>query len=260
MNPRSDKDLERLVAERFEAIDVPDRERQEELWRRIRSGVRAEEAASARRMRRKRYAPAACALLAAGAFGAIALEPEDASALRWFRQLLVTVQEDGATAQLSETIAAEERPFEPPQVTILGAIEPVRLPPEPEALRESIAFDVPLPAYVPEGYTLDHATALQPEGGGKANEVVLAYAERGEVGALTVEIRLTPEQSSATIGFDPEDTKLSEMKLRGAGVSARALEFKDGSAMLLWTIDNMRYMISAKRLGKDELARIAESM
>lgn len=263
MNLRSDKEMEALLSEQFAAIDVPDRGRQEELWRRIRDGLRAEEEPMQRRARARRLTSAACALLAAGGLGAAAMQPDDASAFRWFRTLFVGIQSD--TMQLTTSIGADPpgeaieelgAPIPPPQVTILGAAEPMRL--APEELAEAIAFPVRAPAYVPDGYALDHATANMPEDG-RAYEVVLRYALDGDDEALRVEMAMTARQSSTTIAFDLEDTTMTQTELKG-GVPAQLLTFPDGSAELHWSSENMWYALKAKRLGQDELLRIAESM
>jgi hypothetical protein len=186
----------------------------------------------------------------------VLLQPQGATAFDWFSDFFIKTE--GKVTSIMGSIGDTSGPDgDKPSVEVQKIEKEYRI--EKMSLSEAkelAVFDIVLPQYLPNGYTLQDLS-VQVEDDVRSSLIILQYIN----GKSEISIRETfiQEQAGYSIGVDSEDTVVKEVKINGE--KGALFIFKDDSKKLSWVRQNIHYILDATvEVGEQEIIQIAKSM
>ena len=188
----------------------------------------------------------------------IVFQPQVGSAFNWVKEMLLKTQGNvtelkghiGEPAPVTESSAETDDEGE---VYSVVTYEMMSL----EEAQEITDFDIIMPTYIPEGYSLEGVEVAVPESG-KSNEAVLHYSNGEET--LSIKEMLSRDGMGFGSGVDRDDTHTKEVTVHDG--EAVLFTFKDGSKKLVWEKNKLFFTLNSldRDLQEDNLLQMANTM
>lgn len=121
--------------------------------------------------------------------------------------------------------------------------------------QQNTSFEIKVPNYMPEGFQLDSVIVIK-KGNQKSEQIYLQY-QRG-VDLVEIEQKVIKISTGTAIISDYDDTVGEKIMINNH--MANLITYKNGTAELIWVIDDLYYYEIRGNLSREEIISIAESM